>query len=44
VLPAQHGMIRNYPRFPDDGVDVIQVTLDWTDPLERDPFEAKDSA
>ncbi len=27
-------------RFPDDGVDVIQVTLDWTGPLERGPFEA----
>ena len=40
VLPAQHGMILNYMRFPDDGVDVIQVTLDWTGPLEREPFEA----
>lgn len=40
VLPAQHGMIRNYLRFPDDGVDVLQVTLDWTSPLEREPFEA----
>ncbi len=33
-------MILNYMRFPDDGVDVIQVTLDWTSPLEREPFEA----
>jgi hypothetical protein len=33
-------MILNYMRFPDDGVDVLQVTLDWTRPLERDPFEA----
>ena len=33
-------MILNYLRFPDDGVDVIQVTLDWTSPLEREPFEA----
>ena len=33
-------MILNYMRFPDDGVDVIQVTLDWTGPLEREPFEA----
>src|SRR2546430_8880965 len=40
VLPAQQGMILNYMRFPDDGVDVIQVTLDWTVPLEREPFEA----
>src|SRR5437764_10768235 len=29
VLPAQQGMVLNYMRFPDDGVDVIQVTLDW---------------
>src|ERR1022692_2112186 len=40
VLPAQHGMILNSMRFPDDGVDVIQVTLDWTGPLEPEPFEA----
>jgi hypothetical protein len=40
VLPAQHGMILNYMPFPDDGVDVLQVTLDWTGPLEREPFEA----
>ncbi len=40
VLPAQHGMILNYLRFPDDGVDVIQCTLDWVVPLEREPFEA----
>jgi amino acid adenylation domain-containing protein len=40
VLPAQQGMILNYMRFPDDGVDVIQVTLDWVTPLEREPFEA----
>ena len=33
-------MILNYMRFPDDGVDVIQVTLDWVTPLEREPFEA----
>ncbi len=33
-------MILNYMRFPDDGVDVIQVTLDWIAPLEREPFEA----
>jgi len=33
-------MILNSMRFPDDGVDVIQVTLDWTNPLEREPFEA----
>jgi amino acid adenylation domain-containing protein len=33
-------MILNYLRFPDDGIDVIQVTLDWTSPLEREPFEA----
>jgi amino acid adenylation domain-containing protein len=33
-------MILNYMRFPEDGVDIIQVTLDWTGPLERLPFEA----
>jgi len=40
VLPAQHGMVLNYLRFPDDGVDVIQCTLDWVVPLERESFEA----
>ncbi len=40
VLPAQRGMILNYMRFPDDGVDIIQCTLDWAGPLERQPFEA----
>jgi amino acid adenylation domain-containing protein len=39
VLPAQHGMILNYLRFPDDGVDIIQCTLDWSVPLERGSFE-----
>jgi len=33
-------MILNYMRFCDDGVDIQQCTLDWTDPLEREPFEA----
>ncbi len=27
-------------RFPDDGVDIIQATLDWTGQLDREPFEA----
>ncbi len=40
ALPAQRGMILNYLRFPDDGIDVLQITLDWTHPLEREPFEA----
>ncbi|HEX9033656.1 MAG TPA: amino acid adenylation domain-containing protein, partial [Streptosporangiaceae bacterium] len=40
MLPAQQGMILNYLRFPDDGIDIIQVTLDWKDPLEPEPFEA----
>ncbi|HET9899046.1 MAG TPA: condensation domain-containing protein, partial [Streptosporangiaceae bacterium] len=40
VLPAQQGMILNYMRFPDDGVDIIQATLDWTGRLEPGPFEA----
>ena len=33
-------MILNYLRFPDDGVDILQVTLDWASQLEREPFEA----
>ena len=33
-------MILNYMRFPDDGVDVIQVALDWESPLERESFKA----
>jgi len=33
-------MLLNYMRFPEDGVDVLQMTLDWTRPLEREPFEA----
>jgi hypothetical protein len=40
ALPAQQGMILNNMRFPDDGVDVLQVTLDWKAPLQREPFEA----
>jgi amino acid adenylation domain-containing protein len=40
ALPAQQGMILNSLRFPHDGVDVVQVTLDWADPVERQPFEA----
>jgi amino acid adenylation domain-containing protein len=33
-------MVLNYLRYPEDGVDVIQATLDWASPLEREPFEA----
>jgi len=40
ALPAQQGMILNSLRFPDDGVDVLQLTLDWAGPLEREAFEA----
>src|SRR5579872_4862812 len=40
ALPAQQGMILNSLRFPGDGVDVIQLTLDWADPLESGRFEA----
>jgi amino acid adenylation domain-containing protein len=40
VLPAQQGTILNYMRFGEDGVDIIQVTLDWAAPLQRMPFEA----
>jgi amino acid adenylation domain-containing protein len=40
ALPAQQGMILNSLRFPDDGVDVVQLTLDWAGPIELRPFEA----
>ncbi|MDQ1721152.1 MAG: hypothetical protein QOI26_886, partial [Pseudonocardiales bacterium] len=40
MLPTQHGMILNSLRYPEDGVDVLQITLDWADPLEPEPFEA----
>jgi amino acid adenylation domain-containing protein len=33
-------MILSTLRYPLDGVDVLQVTLDWADPLEPEPFEA----
>ena len=39
ALPAQLGIIMDYLRFPDDGLYLVQVTLDWTEPLEREPFE-----
>ncbi|MGD0244703.1 MAG: amino acid adenylation domain-containing protein [Streptosporangiaceae bacterium] len=39
-MPAQRGMILNYLRFPGDGIDVIQATLDWESPLEPEAFEA----
>lgn len=38
VLPAQHGMILDSLRFPDDGVDVIQIVIDWDGPLDRADF------
>jgi Condensation domain/Lantibiotic dehydratase, N terminus len=38
-LPAQRGMILSSLRFPDDGFEVIQCTLDWTRPLRPAPFE-----
>ena len=40
ALPIQHGMVLNSLRYPEDGVDVLQVTLDWADPLVPEPFEA----
>jgi amino acid adenylation domain-containing protein len=40
VLPAQAGMLMNSLRFPHDGVDVVQVTLDWPEDLAREPLEA----
>jgi amino acid adenylation domain-containing protein len=33
-------MILNSLRYPCDGVDVLQITLDWADPLEPEPFQA----
>ena len=32
-------MILSSLRFPDDGFEVIQCTLDWARPLRREPFE-----
>jgi len=40
ALPAQHGMVLNSARYPHDGVDILQITLDWPSPLEPGPFEA----
>ncbi|MDQ1739682.1 MAG: hypothetical protein QOE53_1334, partial [Pseudonocardiales bacterium] len=40
ALPAQHGMLLNTLRHPGDGVDVLQITLDWAEPLQAGPFEA----
>ena len=40
ALPAQLGILMDYLRFPDDGLYLTQVTLDWTEPLELAPFEA----
>ena len=40
VLPAQSGMIMNSLRSPRDGIDLIQVTLDWGARVRREPFEA----
>ena len=40
ALPAQHGMVLNSLRHPGDGVDVLQITLDWPEPLRAEPFEA----
>jgi amino acid adenylation domain-containing protein len=38
-LPVQYGMVLNNLRFPGDGVDVLQITLDWPEPLHPEPFE-----
>ncbi|MBV9822619.1 MAG: amino acid adenylation domain-containing protein, partial [Actinobacteria bacterium] len=40
VLPTQHGMVLNSLRCCADGVDVLQITLDWPEPLRAEPFEA----
>src|SRR5690242_4445044 len=40
ALPSQHGMVLNYLRNPGDGVDVLQLAMDWAEPLRRQPFEA----
>jgi len=39
ALPVQYGMVVNNLRYPDDGVDVLQITLDWTAPLRRPALE-----
>ena len=33
-------MLLNTLRHPEDGVDVLQITLDWAEPLHAGPFEA----
>ena len=33
-------MLLNTLRHPGDGVDVLQITLDWAEPLQTGPFEA----
>ncbi|HEX4726835.1 MAG TPA: condensation domain-containing protein, partial [Jatrophihabitans sp.] len=39
ALPVQCGMVVNNLRYPDDGVDVLQITLDWTEPVRRSALE-----
>ena len=40
ALPVQYGMVVNNLRYPDDGVDVLQITLDWAAPLQPQALEA----
>ncbi|HST50124.1 amino acid adenylation domain-containing protein [Jatrophihabitans sp.] len=40
ALPTQQGMILNSLRCCSDGVDVLQITLDWAEPVRAEPFEA----
>ena len=40
ALPTQQGMILNSLRCCADGVDVLQITLDWAEPVRAEPFEA----
>ncbi|HET6213629.1 MAG TPA: condensation domain-containing protein, partial [Micromonosporaceae bacterium] len=40
LLPAQSGLVYNNLRGPAAGVDIIQITIEWHEPLDRPAFEA----
>jgi amino acid adenylation domain-containing protein len=40
ALPAQCGMVLNSLRFPGNGIDIVQLTLDWPEPLAEAAFQA----
>jgi amino acid adenylation domain-containing protein len=39
LLPAQEGLVFNNLRGPGAGVDVIQITVEWPEPLNRSALE-----